>query len=86
MCGADRQQPFSGKSGSTMTRAIPPRKRPNAATRSQQYLTATEVNELSEAAAKRGRHGWRDATMILVAYRHGLLVSELVACGGTRSI
>jgi type 1 fimbriae regulatory protein FimB/type 1 fimbriae regulatory protein FimE len=79
MYGGDRQPPFSGKSGSTMTRAIPPRKRPNAATRSREYLTPTEVDELREAAAKRGRHGGRDATMILVAYRHGQRVSELIA-------
>ena len=30
------------------------------------------------AAARRNRWGHRDATMILVAYRHGLRVSELV--------
>ena len=29
-------------------------------------------------AAKGNRYGQRDATMILVAYRHGLRVSELV--------
>ena len=30
-------------------------------------------------AAGGNRYGHRDATMILVAYRHGLQVSELVA-------
>ena len=30
-------------------------------------------------AKKRGRYGHRDATMILLAYRHGLRVSELCA-------
>ena len=29
------------------------------------------------SAARRNRHGHRDATMILVAYRHGLRVGEL---------
>jgi integrase len=62
-----------------MTRATPPRKRPNAVARSREYLTPSEVDALREAAARRGRHGSRDATMILVAYRHGLRVSELIA-------
>jgi type 1 fimbriae regulatory protein FimB/type 1 fimbriae regulatory protein FimE len=30
-----------------------------------------------EMARDRGRYGHRDATMILIAYRHGLRVSEL---------
>jgi type 1 fimbriae regulatory protein FimB/type 1 fimbriae regulatory protein FimE len=45
----------------------------------RQYLTEREVEQLCDAARKRGRYGHRDATMILMAYRHGLRVSELVA-------
>jgi len=43
------------------------------------YLTPAEVDQLMAAARARGRYGHRDATMILIAYRHGLRVSELVA-------
>jgi integrase len=43
------------------------------------YLTEAEVAQLCDAARARGRYGHRDATMILMAYRHGLRVSELVA-------
>jgi type 1 fimbriae regulatory protein FimB/type 1 fimbriae regulatory protein FimE len=39
------------------------------------------VDTLIAAAKKRGRYGQRDATAILIAYRHGLRVSEL--CGLT---
>ena len=45
----------------------------------RQYLTEREVEMLCDAARKRGRYGQRDATMILMAYRHGLRCSELVA-------
>jgi site-specific recombinase XerD len=62
-----------------MTKAAPPRKCPNTAARSREYLTPTAVDRLRQAAAKRGRHGNRDATMVLLAYRHGLRVSELIA-------
>jgi integrase len=59
-------------------RPRPPRRRPNAETRTREHLTAAEVESLESAAAKLGRHGFRDALMILMAYRHGFRVSELV--------
>jgi len=45
----------------------------------RQYLTEQEVTQLRDAARARGRWGHRDATMILLCYRHGLRVSELVS-------
>ena len=54
-----------------------PLRRPNAELRTREHLTAQEVNRLIEAA-KGNRDGHRDATMILIAYRHGLRASELV--------
>src|SRR6516165_3273494 len=56
----------------------PPRRQPNAAVRSREYLTQAEVERLIEAAGD-NRNGHRDATMVLVAYRHGLRAIELVA-------
>jgi integrase len=53
-----------------------PRRRPNAELRSREHLTDAEIERLIKTAGK-NRHGHRDATMILVAYRHGLRVSEL---------
>src|SRR5476651_531361 len=60
----------------TKKRAVTPRRRPNSELRSREHLTEAEVEKLIEAA-KDNRHGHRDATMILVAYRHGLRASEL---------
>jgi integrase len=57
--------------------ATMPRRLPNAEIRSREHLTVAEVERLM-SAAKNNRWGHRDATMILVAYRHGLRVSELV--------
>jgi integrase len=45
--------------------------------RTRRYLTGREVEKLIEAARKHSRYGHRDATMILLAYRHGLRASEL---------
>src|SRR5262245_30322667 len=58
---------------------VPPRRALNADVRPREYLTPKEIDRLIEAARKRGRYGLRDATMILVAYRHGLRASELCA-------
>jgi type 1 fimbriae regulatory protein FimB/type 1 fimbriae regulatory protein FimE len=46
--------------------------------RGREYLTEREIERLIEAA-KQNRFGQRDATAILVAYRHGLRASEVVA-------
>jgi hypothetical protein len=40
--------------------------------RTRRYLTGREVEKLMETARKHGRYGHRDATMVLLAYRHGL--------------
>jgi site-specific recombinase XerD len=59
---------------------VPPPPRQHAWTRrSRDYLTPHEVDQLIHAARRTGRYGHRDATMILMTYRHGFRVSELVA-------
>ncbi len=57
----------------------PPRKPRNAERRSREFLSPAEVEKLVEAAQRVGRHGHRDGTMIQMAYRHALRVSELTA-------
>ena len=54
----------------------PPQRLPDA--KARKHLTEAEVNLLMQAA-KDNRQAHRDATMVLVAFRHGLRVSELVA-------
>ena len=51
----------------------------NGGPRRREWLTEREVEEICKAARKRSRWGHRDATMILLAYRHGLRVSELIS-------
>ena len=46
--------------------------------RPREYLTEREIEKLIKAAAE-NRWGHRDATALLIAYRHGLRASELVA-------
>src|SRR5829696_2914249 len=57
---------------------VPPRPVPQAERRPREYLTPKEVERLI-VAARQNRYGHRDATMILITYRHGLRVSELRA-------
>ena len=64
------QASFSGKL------PIKPR---NKDVRRREYLTEKEVDRLMKAARETGRHGHRDATLILIGYRHALRVSELVS-------
>lgn len=53
--------------------------RPYAEVRSREHLFSDEVEALIKAAKKVGRHPHRDATIILLMFRHGLRVGELVA-------
>jgi integrase len=48
----------------------------NAEMRSREYLLPAEIDKLIRAA-KDGRWGHRDSTLILVGYRHGLRAVEL---------
>ena len=45
--------------------------------RTREYLTEREIEKLMEVARSGSRYGHRDATMILLGYRHGLRASEL---------
>jgi site-specific recombinase XerD len=59
-----------------INRTVVPTRRPNAELRTREHLTAGEVEALVEAA-KTNRNGHRDATMVLIAFRHGLRAAEL---------
>jgi len=61
----------------TVNRTVTPRRPRNADLRTREYLTEAEVERLINAA-RGNRWGNRDATMLLMAYRHGLRASELV--------
>jgi type 1 fimbriae regulatory protein FimB/type 1 fimbriae regulatory protein FimE len=59
-------------------KVMPPRRTSNRARRTREYLTPKEVDRLLVAAGHEGRYGHRDQTLLLLAYRHGLRVGELV--------
>jgi type 1 fimbriae regulatory protein FimB/type 1 fimbriae regulatory protein FimE len=52
---------------------------PNSVRRSREYLSPAEVDSMITAAKNTGRHGHRDATLILLSYRHAARVSEVIA-------
>jgi type 1 fimbriae regulatory protein FimB/type 1 fimbriae regulatory protein FimE len=87
---APRQQSFSAKSKKVAAKKkasaprrrrtnSPPEKPRNVDVRSREYLTPEEAKKLREAARNIGRHGFRDWVLIMMAYRHGLRVGEIVA-------
>jgi integrase len=60
---------------SNVNRSVPIRPA-NSELRNREYLTPAEVGKLMKEA-RQGRYGHRDATLILVAFRHGLRASEI---------
>ena len=71
-------KPYKRRSQGAPSPSIPPRRTSNLDRRTREYLTPAEVDKVLQASSKVGRHGARDRTLILLAYRHGLWVSELV--------
>ena len=60
----------------TVNGSVPPKRPTNTELRTREYLTEAEVERLMKAA-KHGRYAQRDATLILIAFRHGLRASEI---------
>jgi integrase len=71
-----KKSPLKLVAPTTVLRTVTPKRRPNAELRTREHLTEAEIEKLIKAAGK-NRWGDRDATLILVAYRHGLRASEL---------
>lgn len=74
MPAATAPVPFKAKFS---THSPPPPKQRSE--RDREYLRFKEVESLIRAARKVGRHGIRDAAIILLMFRHGLRTAELVA-------
>jgi integrase len=75
---ARRPRPPTTENGK-VRKTGPPRRVPNRERRTRERLTPAEAQRLIAAAGKVGRHGDRDSALLLLTYRHGLGVSELVA-------
>lgn len=63
------------RSSSNVNGTVPNRKS-NDTLRTRSYLTEDEITKILKIA-KAGRNGKRDSLMVLMAFRHGLRVSEL---------
>src|SRR5512135_3777919 len=74
MARARRQVAFSAK---LKRRRLPPAKK--RSNRDREYLRPDEVEALMKAARHLGRHGERDAAIVLLMFRHGLRTAELVS-------
>ena len=61
-------------SPNTVNGSVTPKRPTNAELRTREYLTELEIDRLINAA-KHGRYAQRDATLILIAFRHGLRAS-----------
>jgi site-specific recombinase XerD len=59
-----------------VNRTVPPKRQKNAELRTREHFTPDEVEALTEAS-RGNRWGHRDATMILLTYRHGLRAAEV---------
>src|SRR2546427_11285875 len=68
---------FSAKSPPDPRPGPPRKQRHNPSMRD--YHRPDEVDAMVQAARKSGRHRVRDATIIIMMYRHGLRTAELVA-------
>jgi site-specific recombinase XerD len=74
---------FRGKKASAAghanhcNRTVAPKRPPNKDLRTREHLTEAEVERLIKATQD-NRYSHRDATMVLLAYRHGLPAAELV--------
>lgn len=62
-------------SPTNQNRTVMPSRRPNGEIRVREYLLPAEIEALI-AATQHGRYPQRDATLILITYRHGLRASE----------
>lgn len=78
---APKMPPPVSKTGQSDFEADPKRltRLTNIELRSREYLLPDEVEKLLGAAKKMGRYGQRNATLLLMMYRHGLRVSEAIA-------
>ena len=72
------KKPTGRKTVQTSIMAELPKRQSNEAIRPREYLTSDEVKDLIKGAKASPWYGARDATLILLMYRHGLRVSEAV--------